>query len=208
MPRDSLISCLYVWLRLAFIIIEILNTIIFLVGFASTDRENFLTGDSESTQVRKVFVTIRGLTILGSDIFAAVALVTVKLKYFWASFGFIVMSFMLSIINSAIVPSSLSRVDLDFDLLCFVLVLLLIREVSLHEKKMQENFQEYYFPEVKSDVINNQQDRPLPSPSSVSGKFFFSESGVRPKTTIPSFLQLNPLTIPEETADNKASNKC
>lgn len=86
---------------------------------------------------RLVFLTLRGLTITGTDVFAILGIHQTRGSKFWVAFGFTVMSLILSIVNSALNPSVLSRVDLDFDIMCFFMLLVLIREVY-QLKKQQE----------------------------------------------------------------------
>lgn len=183
-------SRVFFWLRISFIITEALNTIVFLIGFGFPDTQAMASNlDSESGSVRRIFLTLRGVAILGSDVFAGIALKTMKVKYFWASFGFIAMSFTLSVVNSAVITSSLSRLDLDMDIICFVIVLLVIREVYVFDKASECKMQG-----VKTGHF---ELRPPPYFAGSSSSY----EAFRPPST--SFLQLSPQSLSEVPKLNK-----
>jgi hypothetical protein len=175
------------------------NTIVFIIGFFSPDASQSMkyASDADSASVRRIFLTLRGLAILGSDVFAGVALSTNKVKYFWASFGFIAMSFTLSIVNSAVAPSNLSQLDLDMDIICFVIVLLLIREVYVYQSRKDKSDVEGV---KKGHTFHHQFElRPPPYFAGTAS----TSSYERPPSTPTSFLQLSPQSLSQVPKLNK-----
>lgn len=130
-------SKLYIGICVTYAVILLFNTIIYIVGLAMLSKPDVLEAKHVST--RLVFLALRGLTITGTDFFAIMGIHQTRGSKFWIAFGFTVISLILSIVNSALTPSILSRVDLDFDIMCFFMLLVLIREV--YQLKKQEERQ-------------------------------------------------------------------
>lgn len=130
---------LYVGICLTYACMIVLNTAVYFVGFAMIAQPDIGTGfgsDLKHNSTQIIFLTLRGITIFGTDLFAMLAMCGTRISKFWAAFGFSIMSFTLSIVNSALSPSSLSRIDLDLDVVCFLILLVLIREA--YQLKKQE----------------------------------------------------------------------
>lgn len=132
---------LYVGICLTYACMITFNTAIYFVGFALIAQPDVATSgfarDLKHDSTRIIFLTLRGITIIGTDLFACLAMCRTRVSKFWIAFGFSVMSFTLSIVNSALNPSSLSRIDLDLDIVCFLLLLVLIREVYQLKKQRE-----------------------------------------------------------------------
>lgn len=74
------------------------------------------------------FVILRGVTIFAADIFGFTGAMFPKMKLFYFAFGFSCMSLVLSIMNSALFPSNIAKIDLDLDGLCVVGGIIMLRE--------------------------------------------------------------------------------
>src|SRR5438309_1756444 len=119
----SNISCLYVWLSFIFAIILILNTVTFVIGLI------ILPSDHEGGSVQLVFVILRGTAILCADLFSFLGLWTLQPKKFWMAFAPSTLSVIWSVLNSALGVTGMSTLDLCFDVLSFVFLVLVTREV-------------------------------------------------------------------------------
>ena len=126
---------LYIAVCVAYAVLLFINTIIYVVGFAMTFQPDNRAVKHNPTRV--IFLSLRGITILGTDLFALLAMYRTRSSKFWIAFGFTSMSLVLSIVNSALDPSILSRLDLDFDISCFLVLLVLIREVHQFKKQRE-----------------------------------------------------------------------
>lgn len=126
------ISCLYVWLSFLFAIILILNTVTFVIGLIILP---YSLPNHEGGSVQLVFVILRGTAILCADLFSFLALRTLKPKNFWVAFASSTLSLIWSVLNSALGVTGMSRLDLYFDVLSFVFLVLLTREVIVYNNR-------------------------------------------------------------------------
>jgi len=132
-------SRMYIGICLVYACILLLNTIIYAIGLVMISKDGIREQEQEKhASSRLIFLTLRGFTIMGTDLFAFWAVYWTRISKLWIAFGFSIMSLILSIVNSALNPSTLSRIDLDFDILCFAALLVLIREGYQFRKKLQE----------------------------------------------------------------------
>ena len=125
---------LYLAICITYSLILAANTVIYFVGFALISQPS--RREVQHNPTRIIFLTLRGITILGCDLFACLAMPRSRVSQFWIGFGFTAMSLTLSVVNSALDPSFLSRIDLDFDIMCFFTLLVLIREA--HQLRKQQ----------------------------------------------------------------------
>lgn len=123
-------SKMYIGICSVYATILLVNTVILVLGFGVINLP-----ETDHATSRLVFMILRGIAVLGTDLFAIFAIYQTSGSRYWIAFGFTTISLVLSIVNSALDPSILSRIDLDFDILCFLVLLILIREVYQLKKQ-------------------------------------------------------------------------
>lgn len=91
----------------------------------------------EQLNCELTFMILRGITIVGANLFGLTGVVFPKLKLFYIAFAFSSISLVLSIMNSAMFPSDIAKIDLDLDILCLVVAIVMLRETTAYVKYLK-----------------------------------------------------------------------
>lgn len=84
------------------------------------------------------FIILRGLTMLGANLFGLTGAIFPKVKLFWAAFGFSCISLIFSIMNTAMFPSWFATANMDFDIICLVVGIIMLRETTSYIQYLNE----------------------------------------------------------------------